>query len=453
MAQIDRIDGLVGSIATKAPVRCATTANITLAAFQTIDGQVLADGDANLRVLVNAQTDNTENGIYDASSGTWQRSADFDGSRDVVKGTQVEVQSGTTNGGYFFMVSSSDPIVIGTSAITFTSSSSAANSATAAAASASAAATSATTATTQATTATTQATNAATSATNAATSASAAATSATSASGSATTATTQASNAATSATSAAASATAAAASAVTATTAYEVNVTAAASKATPVDADLIGLVDSAASNVLKKLTWANLKATVKAYFDTLYAAKGANFDITSLTGITGLIDISNAAAGQIKFPATQNASADANTLDDYEEGTWTPVFTFVTPGDLSVTSYITQVGAYVKIGRLVTIHFDVNTSAFTFTTASGSLNITGIPFTALNTAGLANSGAGTFRGITKVGYTNFASNISANTSVITIQASASGLANSLVVAADVPSGGTFVVISNITYNS
>jgi lipoprotein-anchoring transpeptidase ErfK/SrfK len=42
-------------------------------------------------------------------------------------------------------------------------------------------------------------------------------------------------------------------------------------KTTPVDADQIGLVDSEASNVLKKLTWANLKATLKTYFDTLYA--------------------------------------------------------------------------------------------------------------------------------------------------------------------------------------
>lgn len=45
---------------------------------------------------------------------------------------------------------------------------------------------------------------------------------------------------------------------------------AATGKATPVDADELPLVDSAASNVLKKLTWANLKATAKAYFDTLY---------------------------------------------------------------------------------------------------------------------------------------------------------------------------------------
>jgi hypothetical protein len=46
---------------------------------------------------------------------------------------------------------------------------------------------------------------------------------------------------------------------------------AAASKATPVNADLIPLVDSADSNTLKKLTWANLKATLKTYFDTLYS--------------------------------------------------------------------------------------------------------------------------------------------------------------------------------------
>jgi hypothetical protein len=45
---------------------------------------------------------------------------------------------------------------------------------------------------------------------------------------------------------------------------------AATGKTTPVDADELALVDSAASNVLKKLTWANLKATIKAYTDTLY---------------------------------------------------------------------------------------------------------------------------------------------------------------------------------------
>lgn len=45
---------------------------------------------------------------------------------------------------------------------------------------------------------------------------------------------------------------------------------AATSKTTPVDTDELPIVDSAASNILKKITWSNLKATLKTYFDTLY---------------------------------------------------------------------------------------------------------------------------------------------------------------------------------------
>lgn len=54
------------------------------------------------------------------------------------------------------------------------------------------------------------------------------------------------------------------------------NINAATGKTTPIDADQLGLIDSAASNVLKKLTWANIKATLKTYFDSLYSATGHN---------------------------------------------------------------------------------------------------------------------------------------------------------------------------------
>jgi hypothetical protein len=54
-------------------------------------------------------------------------------------------------------------------------------------------------------------------------------------------------------------------------------------KTTPVDDDEIGIVDSAASNVAKKLTWANLKATLKTYFDTLYAPKHFLINTTQTT--------------------------------------------------------------------------------------------------------------------------------------------------------------------------
>jgi hypothetical protein len=52
-------------------------------------------------------------------------------------------------------------------------------------------------------------------------------------------------------------------------------------KTTPADDDEIGLLDSAASFVLKKLTWANLKAALKSYFDTLYQAIGGRELLTA----------------------------------------------------------------------------------------------------------------------------------------------------------------------------
>jgi len=95
--------------------------------------------------------------------------------------------------------------------------------------------------------------------------------------------------------------------------------------------------------------------------------------------VTGLLDLSASTSGQIKFPATQNASANANTLDDYEEGTWTPVLTYGTPGTLAVTQ--ANYGFYTKIGRQVFVQFIVRLSAFSKGTASGQLKITGLPFT------------------------------------------------------------------------
>lgn len=88
------------------------------------------------------------------------------------------------------------------------------------------------------------------------------ASSASSASSSASTATTQAGTATTQAGIATTKASEAAASAVTAAAALPPSVHAATSKATPVDADEIPIIDSAASWVLKKLTWGNLKSVL-----------------------------------------------------------------------------------------------------------------------------------------------------------------------------------------------
>ena len=85
----------------------------------------------------------------------------------------------------------------------------------------------------------------------------------------------------------------------------------------------------------------------------------------------------------ISFPATASASSDANTLDDYEEGTWTPVLTFATPGTVSV-GYQAREGFYTKIGRFVHFSCFIQLNAFTKGTASGNLRVSGLPFTAQN---------------------------------------------------------------------
>lgn len=148
--------------------------------------------------------------------------------------------------------------------------------------------------------------------------------------------------------------------------------------------------------------------------------------------------------GQIKFPATQNASSNANTLDDYEEGTWTPVLSFVTPGNLSVV-YSTQVGWYIKIGQLATISANVQTSTFTHTTASGNGEITGLPFAATSTSGHAGMQALQFSGITKANYTSISGDIVAGTSTIGFGASGSGQGAANVTASDMPTGGTVII--------
>jgi len=117
---ITRRDGVAEGLAWKRPVKCATTANITLSGEQTIDGVLTSQS----RVLVKDQADTTENGLYDTSSGSWTRCLDFDGSSDFTTGTQVYVQSGTVSEGLAFACTvSADPPVIDSSTITWTATS------------------------------------------------------------------------------------------------------------------------------------------------------------------------------------------------------------------------------------------------------------------------------------------------------------------------------------------
>ena len=96
---------------------------------------------------------------------------------------------------------------------------------------------------------------------------------------------------------------------------------------------------------------------------------GGGLGVWSDVYIGGLINISAAGAGQIKFPATQNASTDVNTLDDYEEGTWTPTGVGVIFSSAS--------GKYTKIGRCVYIQFS---ATWPVTGAGNAAGIQSFPF-------------------------------------------------------------------------
>lgn len=116
-----QLDAAVTGMDWKASVRVATTANGTLAsAFEngdTVDGVTLATGD---RILLKNQSSGAENGIYVvAASGAPARATDADANAEVTTGLAVFVGEGTVNGNSAWVLTTDDPITLGSTALTF----------------------------------------------------------------------------------------------------------------------------------------------------------------------------------------------------------------------------------------------------------------------------------------------------------------------------------------------
>lgn len=111
---------------------------------------------------------------------------------------------------------------------------------------------------------------------------------------------------------------------------------------------------------------------------------GVTTDGTRMTASTtigvGAATPSTSGAG-ITFPATQSASTDANTLDDYEEGTWTPS---LAASSGTLTTVVNGTGNYTRIGNSVTI--TCAPSITTNGTGAGRLVISGLPFARVKNA-------------------------------------------------------------------
>jgi len=139
---------------------------------------------------------------------------------------------------------------------------------------------------------------------------------------------------------------------------------------------------------------------------------------TTTTANGGVLELS----GGITFPATAVAASNANTLDDYEEGTWTPSLG-------GTATYSVQTGRYTKIGQIVTVHFIIQVN----TIGTGSVTqVSGLPFACVqNGAGSCDFFDTLVTSLVHI--TPFASTTAPNTSVkfrtLTAAADAMGTAN------------------------
>lgn len=136
--------------------------------------------------------------------------------------------------------------------------------------------------------------------------------------------------------------------------------------------DLVYIVDiseAAAADRSKKITAEELQNYMKKFPATI-----------------GVGNATPAASGAgISFPASISASSDANTLDDYEEGTWSASIAIAGATSAGTATYTISVGEYTKVGRLVSVTGRLQWSGHTGT---GDMLIVGLPFASANIANI-----------------------------------------------------------------
>lgn len=155
----------------------------------------------------------------------------------------------------------------------------------------------------------------------------------------------------------------------------------------------------------------------------------------------GVLDL---ITGQLKFPATQNASADANTLDDYEEGDVVVAFA-TTSGSITIAASRKTL-SYTKIGRRVSLNGLLGVDSVS--TPGGNIQITGLPFTRLSgDKGISSNGI-KVEGLAVTVVGSVTVDVTADATVATIQKLSAGTSAAL--APDVSSSSCFYV--SLSYN-
>jgi hypothetical protein len=148
---------------------------------------------------------------------------------------------------------------------------------------------------------------------------------------------------------------------------------------------LFGVENSGGGNIVTG------SGAYSAYFGTntstpvsiaVNSSQVAVFDTSGGLKVLNTIGVGNTtpstSGAGITFPATQSASTNANTLDDYEEGIWAPN----QGSGLTVVGTFSSSGTYTKVGRIVTINFTVQGST-SISLANGGTVCTNLPFPAI----------------------------------------------------------------------
>lgn len=115
-ATVGQLTQAITQLDSKQSVRVTATSNITISGPQTIDGVAVVVGD---RVLLTAQTDAKNNGLWTVQSAVWSRTLDADGASEFTSGLQAVATEGTANADKPYILTTPDPIVLGTTALTF----------------------------------------------------------------------------------------------------------------------------------------------------------------------------------------------------------------------------------------------------------------------------------------------------------------------------------------------
>lgn len=152
------------------------------------------------------------------------------------------------------------------------------------------------------------------------------------------------------------------------------------------------------SSVFSSITVSGLTASLPVFTDANKALASnamtgtGNVVMSALPTFSKTIGVGAATASSsgsgVSFPASVDTSTNANTLDDYEEGTWTPGV-----GDLTLVGDFSSSGVYTKIGRLV--YITGRADGTTSLAGAAGTHLTGLPFTVATPSGIGSATNGT----------------------------------------------------------